>query len=61
MEIIRQGDLYRLNKIKQFDCPTCGCIFLADKNEYEYSGMQYNKTYWKCKCPTCGNWTYVEE
>ena len=61
MEIIKQGNRDLLNKTKQFNCAACGCIFRATKYEYEYSGTQYNINYWRCKCPTCSSWTYVED
>ena len=61
MEIIQQGDRSLLNKTKQFNCASCGCIFRATQYEYEYSGMQYNICYWRCKCPTCGSWVYVND
>ena len=60
MEIIKQGNIELTKKIKQFTCASCGCIFKADKNEYEYAGSSYDGAYWKHKCPTCGIWVYVE-
>lgn len=61
MEIIKQGDLECIKKTKQFNCTSCGCIFRADQKEYEYAGIQYNISYWRHRCPTCGLWVYVED
>lgn len=61
MEIIKQGDPERIKKTKQFNCTACGCIFLANKDEYTFSGTQYNISYWKCKCPACGTIAYSDE
>lgn len=61
MEIIQQGNPERARKTKQFICRSCGCIFRADQNEYEYAGSQYNIAYYRHKCPTCGLWVYVED
>lgn len=57
MKIIKQGDLNKLKRIKQFECKECGCIFEADKNEYKI-GSQYNETYYFCVYPTCKNTVY---
>ena len=46
MEIIKQGDISKLKQTKKFECPRCGCIFLADNDEYKYSGSQYNESYY---------------
>jgi len=58
MTIIVEGDLNRLNKVKRFSCRECGCVFDADKTEYT-AESQYNETYYKCTCPTCGNTVYI--
>ena len=58
MEIIKPGDLSKLKKIKQFECGKCGCIFTADKSEYEVE-CQYDEEYIACKCPTCGNQVFL--
>ena len=60
MEIIKQGDLSRLKKNKHFECKDCGCEFYADNTEYVYGGMQYNISYWECKCPCCKRVVYTE-
>ena len=58
MEIIKPGDLSKLKKIKQFECGKCGCIFTADKSEYEvkcqcHSEDSFLEECYVCKCPTC--------
>ena len=61
MEIIKQGDLSRLKHTKRFECRHCGCIFLADDNEYIKGDMWRNlQTYTAC-CPYCDNEVYLEE
>jgi rubredoxin len=42
-----------LNPIKRFKCVFCGCVFEAEKSEYQ-SGTQYNEIYFYYKCPECG-------
>lgn len=52
MKIIQRGNLDLLKEIRKFECDRCGCIFEAEKGEYQvYS--QYNEPYYTCICPTC--------
>ena len=60
MEIIKQGDISKLKQTKKFECRRCGCIFLADDDEYKYSGSQYNESCYQCACPTCNNPVYSD-
>ena len=60
MEIIKQGDISKLKQTKKFECRRCGCIFLADDDEYKYSGSQYNESYYRCICPTCNTPVYSD-
>ncbi len=53
VKIIKEGDPGRLKATKRFQCDECGCVFEADKDEYQ-SDMQYNTAYFYCKCPCCG-------
>lgn len=59
MKIIKQGKTEEelkaiLNETKRFECRTCGCIFDANKDEYEHSlSNQYEDIYYFCKCPNC--------
>ena len=58
MKILEHGDLKKLNDTKIFKCSCCECKFEADKNEYHYSGQQYNEFHYFCKCPECGKFAY---
>lgn len=58
MNIIKQGKTKEelkaiLNATKRFECKTCGCIFEADKGEYETEEVQIY-SYHYCNCPNCG-------
>lgn len=59
MKIIKEGNKSILSKIKRFECHDCGCVFEADKNEYQ-CGEQYNQEYYYCVCPYCKHTTYNE-
>ena len=54
MEIIKPGNLDRMNKAIIFTCPHCDCIFKATKDEY-HTDSQYNEFYYTINCPFCGN------
>ena len=58
MNIIKQGKTKEelkaiLNVTKRFECKTCGCVFEADKGEYETEEARIY-SYYYCKCPNCG-------
>lgn len=54
MNILKQGEIPEyLQTVKRFKCYTCGCVFEADKGEYE-SEFYYNEIAHRCKCPCCG-------
>lgn len=59
MKIIKQGKSKEeleaiLNATKRFKCTTCGCVFEANKYEYEHSSSCRNEDiYYFCKCPNC--------
>lgn len=59
MKIIKEGNVERLKETKMFECKRCGCVFKADRNEYQI-GHHYNDYYYTCVCPTCGKTTYQE-
>lgn len=61
MEIIKEGNLDLLKKVKHFKCPHCGSEFLADDLEYHTTGMWRNMQTYVCGCPTCYNDVYLEE
>ena len=52
MRIIRPGA--ELN-LKIFECEVCGCLFEANRNEYEliFSKNNDNDIYIKCECSNC--------
>ncbi len=54
MNIIKKGVPERLKETKRFECIKCGCVFEAEKCEYEFD-TQYSELYFYCKCPRCGN------
>ena len=55
MQIIKKGDLNRLKKSIQFTCKKCGCIFVANKDEYQVHFDQYQGDWVKIRCPYCNN------
>lgn len=59
MNILRKGDINKINRIKRFNCKNCGCLFEANKDEYRV-GSQYNEEYYYCKCPFCHEFVYGE-
>lgn len=58
MKILRKGTIDK-NKIKLFECPECGCLFEATKNEYK-TNFYKNKKYAYCDCPCC-DYTIIGE
>lgn len=57
MKVLKEGDRDRAKlyvyQTRRFECDCCGCVFEADKSEYE-SASQYNDISYFCKCPCCG-------
>lgn len=59
MKIIKQGKTEEelkaiLNETKRFECGTCGCVFEADKDEYNHTLSCRNEDVnYFCKCPNC--------
>lgn len=58
MRIIEHGSLS--NKIKQFSCEYCGCIFEANYNEYDYMDLGFGGLTPICRCPECKQQTTKE-
>lgn len=60
MNILFEGHIDK--KPIVFACKKCGCVFEANNDEYEgiTNQMEYMETKksYKCKCPTCDEWTY---
>lgn len=61
MEIIKIGDLKRLVPKITFECKRCGCIFKADKDEYNTGWTSNGIKYSTCVCPTCNSICSVRE
>lgn len=53
MFIVKEGDLSRLDKEETFECPACGCVFVAKKEEYLSRTDYENNVIIECKCPCC--------
>ena len=55
MKILVKGDLNRLKKMK-FECKECGCVFIANKKEYNAEHFMLNgklNSYVSMRCPCC--------
>lgn len=64
MKIIRHGSPDVLEKLSQkFECPVCGCVFVAQKQEYS---EDYATSFTRCavvriaECPECGEYCRAE-
>ena len=51
MRIIKEGDPDKLGK--RFECENCGCIFVANKSEYEYRKCGMGEYEYVTECPYC--------
>ena len=60
MMIIKNGDLNKIMQIERFTCQHCGCVFEANKKEYQIH-YQYNEEYLAVKCPFCNFHVYKEK
>ena len=61
MEIIKKGDIGQVIESKMFECKRCGCVFKAERSEYESKMDCRNDMYYLCDCPTCGKTVYQSE
>lgn len=61
MKILRDGKKELITRSRKFECDNCKCVFIADKNEYRYSGNQLDGDMWRCNCPCCGNTVVTSE
>lgn len=52
MRIIKEGKIKKENYI--LNCPACGCVFEADKGDYEVR-FDFNERYIRVDCPYCKN------
>lgn len=53
IKIIKQGKIKELKGTRRFTCLFCGCVFDADRGDYEAIDGQYNETVYRAFCPTC--------
>lgn len=62
MKIIKDGTIP--STIIRFICDNCGCVFDAEKGEYECSSqmevMHDGLGAYKCECPCCKRITYAD-
>lgn len=63
MKILTPGNKDRLKKYRKFECEHCGCVFIADKDEYKDESTQKDGPMYSAKCPCCENrvWSYATE
>ena len=52
IKIIKLGK--KPDTIKRFTCSRCGCVFMADVDDYEEEYSLCNSYYLKIDCPCCG-------
>lgn len=53
IKIIKPG--MRPETTKRFECPHCGCVFKADRDDYEVEFNSLDGYYcYALNCPTCG-------
>ena len=64
MKIINEGNaalaLAKRERIVEFHCKLCGCIWEANKTEYRDESNQREGNQFSCMCPTCKEitWSY---
>lgn len=61
MRILREGNGELVIRSRKFECDNCGCVFVANKNEYRYIGNQREGDAWRCNCPYCGEVAITSE
>ena len=52
IKIIKPGK--KPETIERFECPRCGCVFMADVYDCEVAYSLLNGYYLKIDCPCCG-------
>ena len=52
MKILVEGKLDSLKETK-FECPRCGCVFVANEMEYRIAAEFYGYRALMCECPCC--------
>lgn len=53
MQIIKHGEPCAFPEVRTFDCSKCGCVFAAERGEYEVE-FRRNDYIYKAVCPECG-------
>lgn len=59
MQILKDG--VKPDTRKQFRCDNCGCVWIADKNEYMTRIGEYQSVEYPCPCPCCGEISFGME
>lgn len=58
IKIIKPGKLKNPKDTRRFLCLNCGCVFDADRGDYEANDGQYSETVYWASCPTCRHSTW---
>ena len=53
IKIIKPGKLKNPKDTRRFLCLNCGCVFDADRGDYEANDNRFNETEYWASCPTC--------
>ena len=61
MKILAYGKNTYMKAKRMFTCTICGCIFVADYDEYEVKDTYRNGMYYESRCPCCGRSAYADE
>lgn len=54
IKIIKPGKFKNPKDTRRFLCLNCGCVFMADVDDYEEEYSLRNDYYLKIECPCCG-------
>lgn len=61
MKILVEGKLDKLRELK-FECPRCGCVFVANAMEYCVLNEDFYGYYVvQCECPCCKMKILIDE
>lgn len=61
IKIIKQGRLKNPKDTRRFTCLLCGCVFDADRGDYETIDGQYDEPIHQAICPSCHKWACRSE
>lgn len=53
MQILRKGNLRKVNPYYRFECSACDCIWLAESEEVHKSSDRDGVCLYSMACPTC--------